>query len=295
MKLAQKSLRLDECLVLQQLFTISDVNGYINWCFSIQFTSFDIAKLIMTRISIGKRQLVIQFSNDGMTHKDISQTLNINRRSVQYIVKKFKDTGDVVDRVRCVRPRLLTKRMERQIVRISKRTPTLTARHVRRESDLTNVVSINTVKRTLRRYGLFGRIAVRKPYLSLRHRNNRLRWCRQRSLWTVAKWEKVIFSDEYKLELQPNRRMYVRRTIGSSLKAKYIRTTVKFPSHIMVWGAVRADGSRVLVRCDRNVDSREYQRVLNIALPHIYHPGYALQQYGAPTHRSSSTTKFLDD
>ena len=35
--------------------------------------------------------------------------------------------------------------------------------------------------------------------------------------------------------------------------------------------------------------------MLNIALPHIYHSGYALQQDGAPARRSSSTTKFLDE
>ena len=63
----------------------------------------------------------------------------------------------------------------------------------------------------------------------------------------------------------------------------------------MVWGAIRGDGHRVLVRYDRNVYSKEYQRILSVALPHIYEPGHAFQHDGAPAHRSSSTTKFLTE
>lgn len=158
-----------------------------------------------------------------------------------------------------------------------KGTPTWTARRIRQECNLSNVVSLTTVKRTIRRYGLFGCVAVRKPYLMSRHRNNRLQWCRGRLTWSVAKWEKVIFSDEWKLELNSNRRFHVPRSVGNRLKAKYVQTSVKFPSYIMVWSAFRGDGSRVIVRCDRNVDSCEYQRVLSIALQHIYDVGCAFQ------------------
>ena len=250
---------------------------------------------MMPRISVEKRSLVLEFTNGGMTQKKIAQTLHISRRSVQYLMRKFKETGRVADRERSGRPRILTKRMERRVLRMSKGNPTWTARKVRQESNLTDVVSINTVKRTLRRHGLFGRVAVRKPYLSSRHRKNRFLWCSQRLNWPVDKWEKVIFSDECKLELHPNRRLLVRRRVGERLKAKYLRTSVKFPSSIMVWGAIRGDGNRVLVRCERNVDSQEYQRVLSVGLPHIYESGHAFQQDGAPAHRSSSTTKFLDE
>ena len=249
----------------------------------------------MPRISAEKRSLVMEFTSDGMSQKEIAQTLHISRRSVQYIIKKFKETGRVADKERSGRPRILNKRMERRVARISKGNPMWTARKVRQESNLTGVVSINTVKRTLRRHGLFGRVAVRKPFLSFRHRKNRFLWCRQRMSWPVEKWERVIFSDECKLELNPNRRLYVRRRVGNAMKAKYLRTSVKFPSSIMVWGAIRGDGHRVLVRCDRNVDSKEYQRILSVGLPHIYEPGHAFQQDGAPAHRSSSTAKFLDE
>ena len=51
----------------------------------------------MPRISAEKRCLVIEFSNDGISQKEIAKSLNISRRSVQYIIKKFKETGNVAD------------------------------------------------------------------------------------------------------------------------------------------------------------------------------------------------------
>ena len=61
----------------------------------------------------------------------------------------------------------------------------------------------------------------------------------------------------------------------------------------MIWGAIRGDGHRVLVRCEKNVDSRDNQRILDVALPHIYTTSCMLQQDGASAHRSSSTKKYF--
>lgn len=61
----------------------------------------------------------------------------------------------------------------------------------------------------------------------------------------------------------------------------------------MVWGAIRGDGLRILSRCEKNVDSSEYQRVLNAAFPIICSPRTLFQHDGAPAHRSRSTSDFL--
>ena len=67
----------------------------------------------MPRISVEKRSLVIEFSNEGMSQNEIAKSLSICRRSVQYIIKRFKETGKVADRERSGRPRILSKRLER--------------------------------------------------------------------------------------------------------------------------------------------------------------------------------------
>jgi len=171
----------------------------------------------------------------------------------------------------------------------------MTTRRLQTEAKVNLLVSIDTVKRILRRHGLYGRIALKKPLLNKKQIKNRLQWCRQRLSWNSDMWRNVIFSDECKLDLRPNRRLYIRRSIGSRLGAKYIRQTTKFSHSMMIWEAIRGDGNRVLVRCKKNVDSSEYQRVLNDALPHIYSPGNVLQQDGAPAHTSSSTARYFEE
>lgn len=249
----------------------------------------------MPKISIATREKVVSLSQDGKSQRQIASDFGISRRSVQYILKKFKNYGSVADHPRSGRPRILSRRHERRVVLASKKDATMTARRLQTEAKVNLLVSIDTVKRILRRHGLYGRIALKKPLLNKKQIKNRLQWCRQRLSWNSDMWRNVIFSDECKLDLRPNRRLYIRRSIGSRLRAKYIRQTTKFSHSMMIWGAIRGDGNRVLVRCKKNVDSSEYQRVLNDALPHIYSPGNVLQQDGAPAHTSSSTARYFEE
>ena len=54
----------------------------------------------------------------------------------------------------------------------------------------------------------------------------------------------------------------------------------------MVWGAVRSDGKRMLIKCSNRVDSNEYRRIFYLALPEMYNSRFIFQQGGAPCHRS---------
>lgn len=64
------------------------------------YTVLRLLHSMMPRISVEKRSSVIEFTNGGMTQKEIAQTLHISRRSVQYVMKKFKETGRVADQER---------------------------------------------------------------------------------------------------------------------------------------------------------------------------------------------------
>ena len=163
------------------------------------------------------------------------------------------------------------------------------------DCDLSDIASLDTVKRELRRAGLFGRVAVKKPFLSRKNIDKRKRWCLDRRDWTLQKWKQVIYTDECKLDLHPNKREYVRRPVGSRFSRKYVTPTTKFSKSLMVWGAIRGDGKRLLIRCERNVDSIEYQRILRLALPEMYSSRHMLQHDGASSHRSRSTTQYLTE
>ena len=61
----------------------------------------------------------------------------------------------------------------------------------------------------------------------------------------------------------------------------------------MIWGAIRADGRRAIVKCDGIVTQHEYQRILTKGLAEIYSTRYRLMQDGATCHTASSTKQYL--
>ena len=59
-------------------------------------------------------------------------------------------------------------------------------------------------------------------------------------------------------------RVYVRRKVGQRYKNKYICKTLRFGgSSVMVWGCLKVDGSRKLVRYPQRLNSASYHKVLN--------------------------------
>ena len=247
----------------------------------------------MPTISHFKRQLSMNLHAEGVSQRQIAIQLEISRCAVQKIIKKHRMGLGIHNTTKSGRPQKLSATTKRRITIESKRNPKTTARQIRCTLNLQNRVSISTIKRTLCASGLNGRICCKKPSLTSRNIRKRLAWCRNKSEWTFMDWSKVIFTDESKIEIAPRRREFVRRPPNKRYEARYITGTNKFSPSIMVWGAVRADGRRVLLKCEGNVNQYEYQRLLDIGIPQIYSNRYYFMQDGATCHTSRSTTAYL--
>ncbi|GET01852.1 ATP-dependent DNA helicase Pif1-like [Rhizophagus clarus] len=64
--------------------------------------------------------------------------------------------------------------------------------------------SLNIMRSTLYEMGYHSRVALRKPYISELNRRFRLKWSRERRLWTTNDWKKVIWNDESRFTLFQN-------------------------------------------------------------------------------------------
>jgi len=98
-----------------------------------------------------------------------------------------------------------------------------------------------------------------------------------------------------RIELYGSRRAYVCRKVSTRYRNEYVYKTVKFGGRsLLLWGAIKEDGSRILLRCPSVMNSRAYQSILDEGLRDIYGRDSVLMHDGAPYHRSISTQLYLD-
>lgn len=123
-----------------------------------------------------------------------------------------------------------------------------------------------TVQRALRSMGFANVAAKRKPLLSQKHMLQRRRFASKHMGWSVARWSKVIFSDEKIFRVRPGQavRCWWRKN-ESRFVAKYTIATTQQAQGVMVWAAMRGNGSIVLRRCPPKVKAVDYQAILESA------------------------------
>ncbi len=121
-------------------------------------------------------------------------------------------------------------------------------------------------------------------------RQRRLTWAKEKKNWTVAQWSKVLFSDESKFCISfGNQGPRVWRKGGEAHSISYLKSSVKFPQSVMIWGAMSSAGVGPVYR---------------YILEHFMLPSadqlfkdadFIFQQDLAPVHTAKSTKSWLND
>lgn len=129
-------------------------------------------------------------------------------------------------------------------------------------------VTIRTVYRRIRGFGL----KSYRPHLVLpltaQHRQQRLEWCRLRMHW-IVEWHKVVFSDESRFCLgMHDGRMRVRRRRGERRDIQFsVERHVHRAVGIMVWGAIAYGSRSQLVFIQATMNAQRY--IDEVIEPHI--------------------------
>ncbi len=96
-----------------------------------------------------------------------------------------------------------------------------------------------------------------------RQRQKRLAWAKDKKDWTAAEWSKVMFSDESTFWISfGNQGPRVWRKRGEAQNPRCLRSSVKFPQSVMVWGAMSSAGVGPLCFLRSKVNTAVYQDVL---------------------------------
>ncbi len=119
--------------------------------------------------------------------------------------------------------------------------------------------------------------------------------------WKVAQWSKVLFSDESKFCISfGNQGPRVWRKGGEAHSPSCLKSSVKFPQSVMIWGAMSSAGVGSLCFLKTNITAPVYQYILEpFMLPSadqlFKDADLIFQQDLTPTHTAKSTKSWLND
>ena len=99
-------------------------------------------------------------------------------------------------------------------------------------------VSATTIARYLKKAGFRRSLAVPKPWLTDKHKMDRLDWALEHGHWDAIDWARVIWTDESAIQNGGTKRLFVTRRPGEQFLPDCLRPRFAKPAYTMVWGAI---------------------------------------------------------
>lgn len=198
----------------------------------------------------------------GMSQRSISKKLKIPKSTVGLHMKKMKlkrnDTGG--------RLKILSERDE--IFCAKQMTSGKTSTVVQLSKELKKSFGIsagrNTISRSLKNRGVMSGEKKKKPLLSQKNIKERLQFAKAHQDWTEDDWNRVIFSDETKINrFNSDGRTWFWSRDPSALTKQSVQQTVKHGGGgVMIWGCMTSEGPGYAAKIDNIMDQYLYKQIL---------------------------------
>ena len=215
---------------------------------------------------------IVALLETGMSQRNVAHTCEVSRSTVQYVYKRYLETGGHIRRSGSGRGRKTSARDDRFIVSTCLRNRHRSAVEV--QTMLRQVRNVNvsewTVRRRLREQNLKPYRPATGPKLTTAHKVARLRFAHEHSNWTLDQWGQVLFSDESRMTVcGSDGRNRVYRRPGERYAECTLAERVSFGGgSIMFWAGISLEARTELVILDRGtVTAASY--VSNILEQHV--------------------------
>ena len=238
----------------------------------------------------------------GVTPHRMKDLFGIPITTTKTITKNVLARHNGDNKPRSGRPKKLSIRDERHILRIIHRDPKITYKNLIAKSGVD--VSHDTIYRMLKEQGITNWIAKKRPLLTPENAGLRYQWALRHENWKYEDWEKVIWSDECSVERGTGkRRQWVFRTPEQKWDKDMI-TPYKKGKDISVmvwacfWGMQRSDLyalSRDFEFKKHGYSASSYIQVLDDNLLGCYEPGLIFMQDNAPIHTAKRVKKWFEE
>ena len=193
-------------------------------------------------VSSSLRDQSIGLFKANYSFSQISKVLSLPKSTIQYIVNKWKRFGDTKNAPRSGRPRKISKRGLRVLIKVVRENRWSTLGNITTEFNKDNKdhISSTTIRRRLNEYGFRSRIPARKPLISENNRKKRLVYYNLYKSWSLFQWTQVIWSDESRFNLlqATDGKTRVWRLKNERYNPNCISKTVKWNGGgVMIWGS----------------------------------------------------------
>lgn len=254
----------------------------------------------MPQMSQVMRERAIGMLDAGMSTRAVSVQLNVHYRTIGRLQQRYRQYGTTANRPHARRPRVTTPAQDRHIrllhLRDRLRPATRTADetvglHNRR-------ITPQTVRNRLREADLRARRPHRGLDLTAVRRQNRLAWANAHVRWPLARWRRVLFTDESRFILyRADGRQRVWRRRGERFaNANVVRRVAHGGGGVMVWAGIASGQRTGLHFIDGNLNAQRYRDEIlaPTVIPFVRQHDVIFQQDNARPHVARICMEFLE-
>ena len=207
----------------------------------------------MGKVSQQKKNNMKSMLEKGFTHREISSRLHVPRSTVALHSKKL----NFKTKSKAGRRSILSERdvsfCVRQISTGNNSTLRELSKELKNRFDIT--ASTDTISRALKKKGLKSAEKKKNPLLSRKNIKARHEFAKNHQDWTLNDWERVIFSDETKINrFNSDGRTWFWARDPTVLNDQSVQKTAKHGGgKIMVWGCMTSEGVGYLSKMDQHL------------------------------------------
>lgn len=123
-----------------------------------------------------EREIIINLYKNGKSERNIAELCSKPRSTINSIIKKYKTSGTIFNKVRSGRPSKISDRLKTKIVRQIKINPKISAPKIAADIAGTDNVQVapQTIRNVLKKHGYNGRVARKKCWVSKANKVKRL-------------------------------------------------------------------------------------------------------------------------
>ena len=207
---------------------------------------------------------IVEYLKEGLSCRDVAKRVpSVSLMTVSRILNT--ETG--LPRSRAGRPHKLSDHAKRKVIRdisSGKIENAVIAAHELSEV-IRQTVHPENVRRVLRKAGLKSIKKKKKPFLSKKHRKQRLDFAQKYANWTVEDFKRVIWSDETKINrLGSDGLKWTWRKPQHAIQDYHVQGTFKHGGgSLMFWGCMTWNGAGQACKIEGTLDSTLYCEILS--------------------------------